>query len=113
MLDFNEVGRRITERNTNRAISHEYIISPLVGQLLDPEYVGENGVMLAPHECVNVGATILRQAQLLDAADEAMQDMVECAADDGTTMSRRVGWLVIGAVLWAVFITGVLIGRLL
>lgn len=82
MLDFTEVGRRIERRNGERpaqAVTHEYVVSPLIGQLLDPDYLGENGVLLAPHECHNLAITIQRQAQLLDRADVELEDAEACA----------------------------------
>jgi hypothetical protein len=81
MLDFGEVGRRIELRNQQVAldtepISHEDVMSPLIGTLLDPEYHGgEHGtVLLTARECVNLGRTIQRQSQMLDMKDGQLAD---------------------------------------
>lgn len=85
MLDFDEVGRRIVQHSGCQcgASTHEYIVSPVVGQLLDPEFQfsGGQGAFLAPHECANLGRTILKQAQMLDANERMFEEAGGLAHD--------------------------------
>jgi hypothetical protein len=77
MLEFNEVGRRIEQRNNGTDITHEQIISPIVGALLDPETYGPNGTFLTTHEGVSLGNTLLRQAQILDERERLLEEATE------------------------------------
>lgn len=110
MLDFAEVGRRIMMRNmAPKVVTHEQIVSPLIGQLMDPEYAGE-GVFITQHECANLAATIERQAKLLDASDTgALEDLLDKAEDVGRKLFKAliVSWLV------ATLLCGVVVGLLL
>lgn len=108
MLDFAEVGRRIMMRNmAPEAVTHEQIVSPLIGQLMDPEYTSE-GVFITHHECANLAATIERQAKLLDASDtgEDLLGKTEAVARK-LFKSLILSWLV------ATLLCGVVVGLLL
>lgn len=83
MLDFTEVGKRIEERNHQREcvdcgsdghMSHVDVVSPLIGQLLDPEYHGDQGTVLhTAGECVNLGQLLQRQAEMLDQREAELE----------------------------------------
>jgi hypothetical protein len=129
MLDFAEVGRRIEQRNhqiecdacaEDGVLTHEQIVAPLIGQLLDPEYHGDNGTVLHTHvECTHLALTLQRQAQLLDAREaelDNMQDALDQQLGLVTAQSARVrrlaGSLVVAALWLAGVVAAVLIGKL-
>lgn len=123
MLDFNEVGKRIEVRNrqvdcgSDGTMPHIDVVSPLIGQLRDPEYHGENGTVLhTASECLRLADLLQRQAEMLDAREaeaefdepqgfaiEAAMPAIEHMASEigrlRARLARITGGLVV-AVLW-------------
>jgi hypothetical protein len=115
MLDFAEVSRRIAQWQHQQDcdacaedwMSHEDIVAPLVGQLLDPEYHAPNGtVLLTADECIKLGHTILRQSQVLDKVEQHIRDA-------GEASRRRVARLSRGVVVAALWLSSVVVAVLL
>lgn len=112
MLDFAEVGRRIQLHNLSPgSVSHVNVVSPIIGQLLDPEY-SDGGVLLTEHECHDLAATIERQARMLDALEPAPGEQQDALVEQAMDVSRKLFKVLIASWLVLALLCGVLVGLL-
>jgi hypothetical protein len=129
MLDFNEVGRRIDARagcdcGQCDVPSHVEIVSPLIGQLLDPEYHGEKGTILhTAGECINLGQLLEKQALMLDEREaqlaqaqqgNPMQQMMVQAHISHLTqtieqLQRKLARITLGTVVVALWLSSIVV----